>query len=80
MRRLLAWISIITALCAFAMFSLIFILHVKIIIPIALFGVALILLYIVKRMPNDQSGISKSKPNDSAFFDSASNGKDNEKK
>ncbi|MCH5278760.1 MAG: hypothetical protein J1E60_03125 [Christensenellaceae bacterium] len=69
MRRVLAWISIIFALGAFALLSLIFVLHVNIIIPIAMFAVALILLYVVKRMPVDETGISKSRSNETAFFD-----------
>ena len=74
MRRILAWVSIILALGAFTLLSLTFLLRVNIIIPILMFAAALVLLYVVKHMPADETGISKSKSNESAFFD----GKDNE--
>ena len=77
MRRILAWVSIILALGAFTLLSLTFLLRVNIIIPILMFGAALMLLYIVKRMPVDETGISKSRSNESAFFD-GKDGNDNE--
>lgn len=76
MRRVLAWITIILAIGAFALVSLIFVLRVNIIIPIVMFAAALVLLYVVKRMPVDETGITKSKSNETAFFD----GSDDENK
>lgn len=77
MRRTLSWIAIFFALGAFCLLCLIWVLKVDIIIPLIMFVAAFVLLGIVKRMRNNDAGISQSKPDDSAFFDDdgAGNGK-----
>lgn len=69
MKRILAWISIIITLTAFVLLCLVLKTGINILIPICMFVVALILLAIVKRMPNDAAGGRKAIANDTAFYD-----------
>lgn len=53
MRRILSWIAIVTIAAAFVLLCLVLPLKINITIPIALFAVAIVLFFVVKRMPSD---------------------------
>ena len=54
LRRALSWIAIALTAIAFILLCLIWLLKINILIPIGMFAAAMVLLYIVKRMPTDE--------------------------
>lgn len=69
MKRTLAWICIVLTFVAFVLLSLVFVLRINVWIPVIMFAVSLIMLMMIKRMPNDNLKIEDKRTHESAFFD-----------
>lgn len=69
LRRTLAWICIVLTAAAFVLLSLVFVLKINIWIPVTMFAISLIMLMMVKRMPNDDLKETNKQIHEDAFFD-----------
>ena len=58
MKRILAWAAIVLTAGAFILLCLVWLLKINILIPIAMFALAFILLGVVKKMPDDTAAPS----------------------
>ena len=58
MKRILAWAAIVLTAGAFILLCLVWLLKINILIPIAMFVLAFILLGVVKKMPDDDAAPS----------------------
>lgn len=69
LRKTLAWICIVLTFTAFVLLSLVFVLRINVWIPVIMFAVSLIMLMMIKRMPNDGSETEDKQIHEGAFFD-----------
>lgn len=69
MKKTLAWICIVLTFTAFVLLCLVFVLKINVWIPVIMFAVSLIMLMMIKRMPNDRLKTEDKQIHEGAFFD-----------
>lgn len=69
LKKTLAWICIVLTFSAFVLLSLVFVLRINVWIPVIMFAVALIMLMMIKRMPDDRPETENKQIHEGAFFD-----------
>lgn len=69
LKKTLAWICIVLTTAAFVLLSLVFVLRINVWIPVIMFAISLVMLMMIKRMPNNRAETSDKQIHEGAFFD-----------